>query len=197
MKLFVKICITTILLSLLFECNSEFEKDETFLNVSKLNKNIKNDVGIDLMKYKLKADSLLKTDSDFYYKLWLDLTGVQWEVSEKINIPIRCKDNGELISMEESDNLARIIMLDFAANIKDDSCPNESTDSLCFYKNKWKTSLRGINPEKELIMYLDYFDGLEKLKAKKFLSQNEYNYLLIYSCLLISLERMNDISRMK
>lgn len=185
---FILVCLTTILVG----CNKK-ENENLFFNLNELNGRIIEKIGIDLNKQKVKTDSLASINEDYYSSIFRDMNELQtYDYLERAGVPIfNERDNGTLIMPSASDSLAKLLLLSLGESIILDNSVIKG-DSIEFYKKKWVDFTNDFDPSQEILMYNYYFSALNDLNQNEFLSPEEYHYLLLYSHLLISLERMSE-----
>ena len=174
-------------------CNSN---DRSFIDIKEVNADVVDYVNIDLWKYKKAGDSIEMGEGGFYSSVYEDLA-INYSVAslKRIGMPLFSHDDaGKLIEVEYSDSIAKKLIDILSTNVNVTDCIGEAkkADSACVYADDFKAYLSGINPNRNSILYSQYFEVLETLKQRGHLPEDEYNYLLLYTQLLGSIERMDE-----
>ena len=184
MKIFLTIWIITSLafIWVLYEP----EQSDNFYDINGLNEDIKEELDIDLLAIKEKADEVYKNDTTFYIDLiqkhynlgeneCFERAGIPYDPVNSEGIRLNYLDN-----IASSDSLGRAMMLRFAENIKLDDCASLSLDSLCFYKLNWFNGMTKTNPHEQAMSYGTIHGPFIKLMNSGLLSDDETNYLILF-----------------
>jgi hypothetical protein len=171
---------------------SEKKTENRFIDIDKVNTEILNHTGIDILKFKSKIKRDFNVDPTFYdsiiYNTTVNNTNVLFEKYGYYTI----KTNGVRITGESRDSLILNLVKGFALGIKQEDCTKNGTDSLCIVKMDYYNSLSKIELpigriENSLSEWI-----YNELYKKEYLTQEEFEYMTLWWYVLSSVQGIRD-----
>lgn len=164
-----------------------------FFEIDQLNEGIKTKIGIDLHKIERKLNKKLDDDPNYYADAMKDfIIGMNSDIFQQNGL-LKVRDNGDTLEKKNEKNLMISMFESWRECLILEDCVSNATDSTCITKKsmeKWLTAK--IETQDTYIDYFQLGQRLEKLYLKKHITEKEFNFMVIYVHLLLSIDALNN-----
>lgn len=164
-------------------------KQEGFLDMAKINDEVKKGVGIDIWGIMYKTDLRYEIDPGYYTQAMFDLGEENYSDILRDFGMFQVKENGDSLKVNEKQKNMVAMFKAFKTSIDTVACSQKFSDTICSTKRAFVNwADRKMSTPDYYIDYLFIADELYGFRKDKIMSEEEYNYLVLYFHVLSSIE---------
>lgn len=164
-------------------------KQDGFLDMAKLNDEVKKGVGIDIWDIMYKTDLMYKIDPDYYTEAMFELGDVgNSDIYREFGL-FQVTENGDSLKVNEKHKNMSTMFKALNVSIDTIFCSDKFSDTICSTKRAFvKWTHRKVSTPDYYIDYLQIAEELYSFRKDKIMSEEEFNFLVLYFHVMFSIE---------